>query len=122
MLQQFAVPVPVWTTVSVADRTAFRNAGAVFPNGASWTTVYTGGSRNLLPGDRVGQRQRRQRHRPQPHGGRPGPVVVELRLVLVRHQADRAQRLDRQAVGQHGPLAGRPGWRGDRGPDAGQAA
>ncbi|GAA3342180.1 arabinan endo-1,5-alpha-L-arabinosidase [Amorphoplanes nipponensis] len=33
------------------DRTAFRNAGAVFPNGASWTTAYTGGSRNLWAPD-----------------------------------------------------------------------
>ncbi|ONK09833.1 arabinan endo-1,5-alpha-L-arabinosidase [Streptomyces sp. MP131-18] len=29
------------------DRTAFRNAGSAFPNGAPWTTEYTGGSRNL---------------------------------------------------------------------------
>ncbi|WP_176604662.1 arabinan endo-1,5-alpha-L-arabinosidase [Streptomyces lycii] len=29
------------------DRTAFRNAGSVFPGGAPWTTEYTGGSRNL---------------------------------------------------------------------------
>ncbi|RKS09041.1 arabinan endo-1,5-alpha-L-arabinosidase [Nocardiopsis sp. Huas11] len=29
------------------DRTAFRNAGTVFPNGAPWTTPYTGGDRNL---------------------------------------------------------------------------
>jgi arabinan endo-1,5-alpha-L-arabinosidase len=34
-----------------ADRTAFRNAGAVFPGGASWTTSYTGGSRNLWAPD-----------------------------------------------------------------------
>jgi arabinan endo-1,5-alpha-L-arabinosidase len=34
-----------------SDRTAFRNAGAVFPNGASWTTTYTGGSRNLWAPD-----------------------------------------------------------------------
>jgi arabinan endo-1,5-alpha-L-arabinosidase len=34
-----------------ADRTTFRNAGAVFPNGASWTTTYTGGSRNLWAPD-----------------------------------------------------------------------
>ena len=34
-----------------ADRTAFRNAGAVFPNGAGWTTAYTGGSRNLWAPD-----------------------------------------------------------------------
>jgi len=34
-----------------SDRTAFRNAGAVFPNGASWTTAYTGGSRNLWAPD-----------------------------------------------------------------------
>ena len=34
-----------------ADRTTFRNAGAVFPNGASWTTAYTGGSRNLWAPD-----------------------------------------------------------------------
>jgi arabinan endo-1,5-alpha-L-arabinosidase len=33
------------------DRTTFRNAGAVFPNGASWTTTYTGGSRNLWAPD-----------------------------------------------------------------------
>jgi arabinan endo-1,5-alpha-L-arabinosidase len=33
------------------DRTAFRNAGSVFPNGASWTTTYTGGSRNLWAPD-----------------------------------------------------------------------
>ena len=30
-----------------ANRTAFSAAGSVFPNGASWTTAYTGGSRNL---------------------------------------------------------------------------
>jgi arabinan endo-1,5-alpha-L-arabinosidase len=29
------------------DRTAFRNAGTVFPGGAPWTTPYTGGDRNL---------------------------------------------------------------------------
>ncbi|MEU4220509.1 arabinan endo-1,5-alpha-L-arabinosidase [Actinoplanes sp. NPDC026623] len=34
-----------------SDRTAFRNAGAVFPGGASWTTSYTGGSRNLWAPD-----------------------------------------------------------------------
>jgi arabinan endo-1,5-alpha-L-arabinosidase len=34
-----------------ANRTAFRNAGAVFPNGAPWTTTYTGGSRNLWAPD-----------------------------------------------------------------------
>jgi arabinan endo-1,5-alpha-L-arabinosidase len=34
-----------------SDRTAFRNAGAVFPNGASWTTAYTAGSRNLWAPD-----------------------------------------------------------------------
>ncbi|MFC6083057.1 arabinan endo-1,5-alpha-L-arabinosidase [Sphaerisporangium aureirubrum] len=34
-----------------ADRIAFRNAGTVFPNGASWTTAYTGGSRNLWAPD-----------------------------------------------------------------------
>ncbi|RSM58119.1 arabinan endo-1,5-alpha-L-arabinosidase [Actinoplanes sp. ATCC 53533] len=33
------------------DRTAFRDAGAVFPNGASWTTAYTGGSRSLWAPD-----------------------------------------------------------------------
>ncbi|WNV85856.1 arabinan endo-1,5-alpha-L-arabinosidase [Umezawaea sp. Da 62-37] len=33
------------------DRTAFRNAGSAFPNGASWTTAYTGGSRNLWAPD-----------------------------------------------------------------------
>ncbi|WP_229069040.1 arabinan endo-1,5-alpha-L-arabinosidase [Actinoplanes sp. DH11] len=34
-----------------ADRIAFRNAGAVFPAGAPWTTAYTGGSRNLWAPD-----------------------------------------------------------------------
>ena len=33
------------------DRIAFRNAGTVFPGGASWTTAYTGGSRNLWAPD-----------------------------------------------------------------------
>ncbi|MFC6021950.1 family 43 glycosylhydrolase [Plantactinospora solaniradicis] len=33
------------------DRVAFRNAGAVFPSGAPWTTTYTGGSRNLWAPD-----------------------------------------------------------------------
>ncbi|MEV5555067.1 arabinan endo-1,5-alpha-L-arabinosidase [Nonomuraea wenchangensis] len=34
-----------------ADRTAWRNAGVVFPNGAPWTTSYTGGGRNLWAPD-----------------------------------------------------------------------
>ncbi|MEU4520304.1 arabinan endo-1,5-alpha-L-arabinosidase [Amycolatopsis sp. NPDC024027] len=34
-----------------ADRVAFRNAGSVFPNGAPWTTAYTGGSRALWAPD-----------------------------------------------------------------------
>ncbi|MEU6415164.1 family 43 glycosylhydrolase [Microbispora sp. NPDC046933] len=33
------------------DRTAWRNAGVVFPGGAPWTTSYTGGSRNLWAPD-----------------------------------------------------------------------
>lgn len=33
------------------DRTAWRNAGAVFPNGAPWTTTYTGGAKNLWAPD-----------------------------------------------------------------------
>ncbi|RYP40724.1 hypothetical protein DL767_001479 [Monosporascus sp. MG133] len=33
------------------DRTAWRNAGPVFPNGAPWTTPYTGGARNLWAPD-----------------------------------------------------------------------
>jgi arabinan endo-1,5-alpha-L-arabinosidase len=33
------------------DRTAFRNAGTVWPNGAPWTTGYTEGSRNLWAPD-----------------------------------------------------------------------
>ncbi|MFI2664374.1 family 43 glycosylhydrolase [Micromonospora carbonacea] len=33
------------------DRITFRNAGAVFPGGAPWTTTYTGGSRNLWAPD-----------------------------------------------------------------------
>ncbi|MEV4296490.1 family 43 glycosylhydrolase [Microbispora rosea] len=34
-----------------SDRTAWRNAGAVFPGGAPWTTSYTGGSRSLWAPD-----------------------------------------------------------------------
>ncbi|MCA2213140.1 arabinan endo-1,5-alpha-L-arabinosidase [Jidongwangia harbinensis] len=33
------------------DRTTFRNAGTVFPDGAPWTTTYTAGSRNLWAPD-----------------------------------------------------------------------
>ncbi|SFR03586.1 arabinan endo-1,5-alpha-L-arabinosidase [Lentzea waywayandensis] len=33
------------------DRIAFRNAGSVFPGGASWTTPYTGGGNNLWAPD-----------------------------------------------------------------------
>ena len=33
------------------DRTTFRNAGSVFPNGAPWTTTYTAGSQNLWAPD-----------------------------------------------------------------------
>ncbi|MEV4110671.1 arabinan endo-1,5-alpha-L-arabinosidase [Nonomuraea sp. NPDC049695] len=33
------------------DRTAWRNAGVAFPNGAPWTTSYTGGSANLWAPD-----------------------------------------------------------------------
>ncbi|MCP2323998.1 arabinan endo-1,5-alpha-L-arabinosidase [Hamadaea flava] len=33
------------------DRTAWSNAGVVWPNGASWTTAYTGGSANLWAPD-----------------------------------------------------------------------
>ncbi|WP_207922544.1 arabinan endo-1,5-alpha-L-arabinosidase, partial [Micromonospora sp. KC606] len=33
------------------DRVTFRNAGAVFPGGAPWTTTYTGGSRDLWAPD-----------------------------------------------------------------------
>jgi arabinan endo-1,5-alpha-L-arabinosidase len=33
------------------DRTAFKEAGVAFPNGASWTTTYTGGSKNLWAPD-----------------------------------------------------------------------
>src|ERR1044071_2625287 len=33
------------------DRIAFRNAGSVFPGGASWTTPYTNGDRNLWAPD-----------------------------------------------------------------------
>lgn len=33
------------------DRTAWRNAGAVFPGGAPWTTPYTGGDTNLWAPD-----------------------------------------------------------------------
>ena len=40
--------IPLTTST---DRTAFRAAGVVFPNGAPWTTAYTGGSRNLWAPD-----------------------------------------------------------------------
>ncbi|MEV4490538.1 family 43 glycosylhydrolase [Micromonospora coxensis] len=33
------------------DRVTYRNAGAVFPGGAPWTTTYTGGARNLWAPD-----------------------------------------------------------------------
>ena len=33
------------------DRTTWRNAGAAFPGGASWTTAYTGGSNQLWAPD-----------------------------------------------------------------------
>jgi arabinan endo-1,5-alpha-L-arabinosidase len=33
------------------DRTAWRNAGVVWPNGAPWATAYTGGSANLWAPD-----------------------------------------------------------------------
>src|SRR5687768_6961213 len=33
------------------DRTAWRDAGAAFPNGAPWTTPYTGGDTNLWAPD-----------------------------------------------------------------------
>ncbi|KEY73192.1 hypothetical protein S7711_04158 [Stachybotrys chartarum IBT 7711] len=33
------------------DRTTWRDAGPVFPNGAPWTTPYTGGARNLWAPD-----------------------------------------------------------------------
>ncbi|MEV0570722.1 family 43 glycosylhydrolase, partial [Dactylosporangium sp. NPDC050588] len=33
------------------DRVTFRNAGAAFPGGASWTTTYTGGAQNLWAPD-----------------------------------------------------------------------
>ncbi|GLX99685.1 MULTISPECIES: arabinan endo-1,5-alpha-L-arabinosidase [Actinoplanes] len=33
------------------DRTTFRNAGVAFPNGASWTTAYTGGGKSLWAPD-----------------------------------------------------------------------
>jgi arabinan endo-1,5-alpha-L-arabinosidase len=39
------------TLKTSTDRTTFRNAGQVFPGGASWTTTYTGGSRNLWAPD-----------------------------------------------------------------------
>ncbi|WP_285685494.1 arabinan endo-1,5-alpha-L-arabinosidase [Actinoplanes sp. NBRC 103695] len=39
------------TLKTSSDRTAFRNAGQAFPNGAPWTTTYTGGSRNLWAPD-----------------------------------------------------------------------
>ncbi|MEN3310249.1 MAG: arabinan endo,5-alpha-L-arabinosidase [Micromonosporaceae bacterium] len=39
------------TIKTSADRTAWRDAGAVFPNGASWTLPYTGGSRQLWAPD-----------------------------------------------------------------------
>ncbi|MFD0817021.1 arabinan endo-1,5-alpha-L-arabinosidase [Micromonospora zhanjiangensis] len=40
--------IPLTTST---DRTVFRAAGAVFPNGAPWTASYTGGSRSLWAPD-----------------------------------------------------------------------
>ncbi|KAG5754448.1 hypothetical protein H9Q69_009372 [Fusarium xylarioides] len=34
-----------------SDRTAWKDAGAVFPNGAPWTTQYTKGDKNLWAPD-----------------------------------------------------------------------
>ncbi|MEV0457725.1 family 43 glycosylhydrolase [Catellatospora methionotrophica] len=34
-----------------ADRTAWRDAGVVWPGGAPWTTAYTGGGANLWAPD-----------------------------------------------------------------------
>ncbi|WP_213013782.1 arabinan endo-1,5-alpha-L-arabinosidase, partial [Paractinoplanes toevensis] len=39
------------TLKTSTDRTAFKDAGVAFPNGASWTTAYTGGSANLWAPD-----------------------------------------------------------------------
>lgn len=39
------------TLKTSTDRTAFREAGQAFPGGASWTTSYTAGSRNLWAPD-----------------------------------------------------------------------
>ncbi|TDD59979.1 arabinan endo-1,5-alpha-L-arabinosidase [Kribbella antibiotica] len=39
------------TLKTSTDRTAFRNAGSAFPNGASWTTAYTNGEKNLWAPD-----------------------------------------------------------------------
>ncbi|WP_250031355.1 arabinan endo-1,5-alpha-L-arabinosidase [Paractinoplanes maris] len=48
LLAQTGTNIPLTTS---ADRTAFRAAGSAFPNGAPWTTAYTGGSRNLWAPD-----------------------------------------------------------------------
>ena len=48
LLAQTGDNIPLKTS---ADRTAFRSAGTVFPNGAPWTTPYTAGSRSLWAPD-----------------------------------------------------------------------
>ena len=95
------------------DRIAFRNAGAVFPGGASWTTTYTGGSaqpvgagpllpqRPVLPvllrldvrlqpvGDLPGhQHHRRVRQLDQPGPGHRVPHVGQLQ----RHRPEPGRR------------------------------
>jgi arabinan endo-1,5-alpha-L-arabinosidase len=46
-----AVTGPGITLKTSPDRTAFANAGRVWPNGAPWTTQYTGGDPNLWAPD-----------------------------------------------------------------------
>jgi arabinan endo-1,5-alpha-L-arabinosidase len=46
-----AVTGPGITLKTSPDRIAFANAGRVWPNGASWTTPYTGGDPNLWAPD-----------------------------------------------------------------------
>jgi len=48
LVAQTGTGIPLTTST---DRTAFRAAGAAFPNGAPWTTAYTGGSRSLWAPD-----------------------------------------------------------------------
>ncbi|CAG7617545.1 Xylose isomerase domain protein TIM barrel [Actinacidiphila bryophytorum] len=66
-------------------------------------------------GRRLAVLRQLQRHRPQPRGGRAGPLVAGLRVLLVGHQDDRARPRHRPARGLLDPLARGARRRPDRG-------